>query len=226
MVERKILILKDKAYKIDKSYSLEMKRLSDQIMKNYFSGHIDNKSLPTQKQEEMTTYEFEDLIKVDQFWAEIVLDWVYNLKGQDDHRVVFQGPHCWYIFGHLALEYNYISELKAHSIESYYLINEDTPLDKWASKFYNNWATYKINSPNPEMKTVIGVFGNYVIQYDYPEELYSQLEKFYQDSKDLESVNLRQIAEILKFKTKIKVIVMKNKTIALKLKEEILSKFK
>jgi len=226
MAERKVLIVKDKSYSIDKNYSLEMKRLSDQIMKNYFSGYNDKKSLPTQKQESISTYEFEDLIKVDQFWAEVVLDWMYNLKEQDERIVLFQGPHCWYIFGHLALEYNYITELKSHNIELYYLVDGNTLLDKWAQKFYSNWAQCKINSTSKEMKTVIGVFGEYIIQYDYPDDLYSQMDEFYRRATELELIDLKKIAQLLKFKTKIKTVVMKNKILAQKIKDDIIRNFR
>jgi len=225
MVNRRILTVKEKAYAIEKSYTLELKRLTDQILKNYFSGHKDNKSLPTQKQESISTYEFEDLIKVDQFWAEIVLDWMYNLKESDEKICLFHGPHCWYVFGHLALEYNYIVELKSHNIELYYLIEGNTEIDKWVSKFYNNWTAYKINPQTREMKTVIGVFGEFIIQYDYPDDIYSRMEKFYTDAKSLESAELKSIAEILKSKTKIKVTVIRNIAMAESIKNDILSKF-
>jgi len=225
MVERKILALNNKTYCIEKNYALELKRLTDQAMNNYFSGHKENKSLPTQKAETISTYEFEDLIKVDQFWAEIVLDWMYNLKEADERVVLFHGPHCWYMFGHLALEYNYISELQKHNIKLYYLINGTTLLDKWASQFYSPWATYKINPKRETMKTVIGVFGDFIIQYDYPDEIYNKMEEFYTQAKTLESIDLNNIAALLKSKSNIKVVVMKNKVIAAKLKEEMKSKF-
>ena len=226
LAERKILTINNKKYSIEKNYALELKRITDQIMKNYFSGHKDNKSLPTQKTETISTYEFEDIIKVDQFWAEIVLDWMQNLKEQDEHTVLFHGPHCWYIYGHLALEYNYLAELKSHNIKLYYLINGNTLIDQWAAKFYNNYAEYKINNPPKEMKSVIGVFGDFIIQYDYPEEIYSRMEEFYHKAKTLDTTELKKIAEILKQKTSIKVILMKNKILAEKIREEMLSKFK
>jgi hypothetical protein len=226
MVERKILSLKDKSYSIDKNYSLELKRISDQIMRNYFAGDKRGKSLPTQTKEAISTYEFETLILADQFVNEVIFDLVYNMKESDDNRFFFNGPHLWYVFAHLGMEQAVLEDVFLHKIKIYNLTNGNTVLDKWEKKFYGKYGRYQINPDSTEIKTALNVFGEYIIQYDYPEEIYSRLEEFYQSTKDLETLDLIKIADILRFKTKIKVMVMKNKTIADKLREEILSKFK
>jgi len=226
MVERKILSLKDKSYSIDKNYSLELKRLSDQIMKNYFVGTTESKSLPAIKKEDITTYEFEDLIHTDQFMNEIIFDIMYDLKENDDHTFLFNGPHAWFIFAHPGMEQEFLEEVNTHNLKLYYLITKDTKLDRWGKKFYEKHVEYKIIPTKRPMNTFLNVFAGNIIQYDYPEEISTRLEKFYEETTTLESLDLSKIADILKFKTKIKVTVMKNSTVADKLREEILSKFK
>ena len=227
MTEKKILKLKDKSFSINKNYILENKRLSDQLLKNYFIGEKAEKSLPAKSKESHSTYMFENLIQADQFWTEIVLEWAYNLKENDDKRFFFHGPHCWYIFGHLGLESTFLLELKSHNIKPYYLVEGRTIIDKWSKNFYeSHHVNYAINKNSKIFNTAIGVFGDYIIQYEYPEKLFKEMEKFYNSSKNFETMKITEIALLLKMKTNINLIVMKNKTIASTLKEEILANVK
>jgi len=228
LTERKILIIKDKAYFINKNHILEVKRLTDQLMKNYFSGE---KQVAQKEWSDVegsyTTYTFENLIKTDQFCNEIILDWAYNLKEEDDRVFCFHSPHYWYVFGQLGLESSILTDIKANGIDAYYLADGNTLLDKWTIKFYKGHKiNYKISPQKEKLKTTMGVFGDFIVQYDYPEELFNKIEEFYTNTKNLETMDITKIAQILKFKTSITMTVMKNKTIACKLKEEILSKFK
>lgn len=226
MAERKILVIKDKAFSINKNYVLESKRLSDQLLKNYFGGEKEEKSLPTKKEESHSTYAFENIAKADQFWNEVVYEWVYNLKQDDEHAYYFHGPHLWYMFGHLDMENNFLSELRSHDVKIYNLIDGDTVLDRWARRFYEgNGSLYKVNSAGEITRTAIGVFGDYILQYDYPEEMFRQMEDFYKKSKDFNSTDLVNIAKLLKMKANVNLIVLKNKAIAAKIREDIRGKF-
>ena len=227
MLERKIINVEDKTYSINKNYVLELKRMTDQILKNYFQGSKKSKVVAwSEKPESYASYVFENFIKTDQFCNEIILDWAHNIKDEDDHTFCFQSPHYWYVFGQLGTESSFLTEIKALKVKAHYIADGHTLLDKWTKKFYDaHEVKYKINSSVTKMKTSIGVFGDFVVQYDYPNELYEEIGKFYKETKNLETLNITQIAVLLELKSKIIFTVMKNKAIAQKIKEELLSKF-
>ncbi|MFH1328215.1 MAG: hypothetical protein ABIH76_05155 [Candidatus Bathyarchaeota archaeon] len=226
--DRRILDRDSGVFSVKKEYILGQKRLLDQMLGNYFTAENMGKlPLYSKGNEPYTTYNFETLLQTDKFWGEMVLDWAYNLKEGDDRRFVFHGPHCWYVFGHLGTEYDFLNLLKAHGVTSYYLVESKTTLDEWTKQFYkDNGVMYKINKKAKEpMRTAVGIFGEYIMQFSYPDELFDKIEKFYSSTRSIRSLDMTKIAETLKKKTSIEFIVNRNKIIADKLKEEIVSKF-
>src|SRR3989344_101951 len=228
LVEKKVLIEKDKAFLVNKEYILELRRLSDQFLRNYFTAERKNK-LPTWSSvgEGHTSYVFDNLLQADKFWGEVVLDWARNLKEDEDRRFCFHGPHCWYPLGHLGTESDFLLELKENKVKSYYLVEGNTPLDVWTKEFYiEHKVNYSINKPWRELKAAIGVFGEFIIQFDYPGTTYRKIEEFYKKSSSLSGMNMAAIARLLKGNIEIKLVVINNQTIALKLKEDIFSFFR
>lgn len=229
LTRRKVLESQGTSYRISKQFILEAKRLSDQMMKNYFPG---DKGTPgirwtetsiTQKQ---ATYTFEDFIRADQFCNEIILDWAYNRKEGEDSTFCFQSPHYWYVFAQLGIESSFLLELKRLKVDAFYLCEGNTLLDKWTKRFYDTHKIrYALTKKGERMKTTIGAFGDFIVQYDYPEDLFRQVESFYRKAASLETMNLSQIAKLSEFKSSITFTVIRNRAIAEKVKRDILSKF-
>ncbi|MGV8150793.1 MAG: hypothetical protein ACP5NV_03645 [Candidatus Woesearchaeota archaeon] len=226
MVDRKVLCRENNTFSINKNYVLEVKRLSDQLTKNYMNAEKQSKTIMGKvTTDDYATYIFENLIQLDKFWGEVVLDWARNIKENDDKRFCFQGPHCWYIFGHLGLEAEFLGELKSNNVEGYYLTTKNSHLDKWAKKFYDDYSI-KYKTSNEENRIAIGVFGNFIMQFEYPEKIYSELEEVYSKSKDITKIRLSKIASILKKQIDIKLTITRNKLVAENLKNQICSKIK
>ncbi|MFH1470931.1 MAG: hypothetical protein ABIF01_04235 [Candidatus Micrarchaeota archaeon] len=225
--KKKALAQSDGGFSINKEYILEQKKIVDGFLANYFAGEEESLPLYSKNRETHTAYNFETLLQTDKFWCEIVFDWVYGLRPGDDRRFVFHGPHCWYIFGHLGTEHDFVNTLRSNKVSMHYLVDGETPLDEWTRKFYDkNGVIYRINrkKSGAPMRTAMGIFGEYIIQFDYPEGLLREMDEFYVSSKDLRSLSLEKIANTLKKKTPITFILNKNKVVADKLKDEIIEK--
>jgi len=228
LATKKILLIENKSYRINKNFILDQKRLMDAMQKNYFSGEKPEKAINWNKSPETpTTYVCESLLKADQLCNEIILDWAHDLKEEEDHVFCFQTPHYWYVFGQLGVESTILLELQSLKVDAYYTVDNTRLLDKWTRIFYKDYnVNYYVNSKPDHTKTTIGVFGDFVVQYDYPEDIFKAIDIFYKESKDLKTMNISKIAKILKMKTPINLVVMKNKLIAAKLKQEMTRKFK
>ncbi len=227
--ERKIILLNSNLVSINKEYILEEKKLTDQLLASYFSLQKDKKSALFSEDAEHSTYFFENLIQADSFWSELVIDWQKTLKKGDDYRFFFYGPHCWYPFGHLGLERDFLMQLRGNDVKLYYLVGNDFPLDKWIGKFYKSLkVNYKTKNEknSTRNKIAMGIFGDFVIQFEYPKETYDLLNKIFKNSKNLESINLSELANVLKRNSKIKFTILRNNLIADNLKKEILNNFK
>lgn len=229
LVERKILDRKDKKFSIDKNYILETKRLSDQLLKNYFKTEKQEKNIVgSMVDAQQVEYRFENLLQADKFWGEVVLDWARNLKSIDDHEFFFQGPHCWYPIGHLGVESEFLNELKDYGVRCFYVIDEKSSIDQWIKGFYDDFSVHYLINPQriKDNRTALGVFGEYIIKFDYPDDIYNELQRFYSSSKDIASIELSIIANLLKKKSSIKLIMSKDKVITTNLKNQMKSLFK
>ncbi len=224
---RKILISTDKGFSIAREYILEMKRLTDQMLSNYYHGSkLGNIREWSSKLESFSTYTFDNFIMLDQFCNEIILEWARNLKEGDDRTYCFQSPHFWYVLGQTGVESSLLAELRALHIDAYYVAENKTLLDTWTKRFYDKHGISYIINKKPSMaKTTIGVFGDFVIQYDYPDSIQTRIAAFYKHTKNLDTFDLAGIAKLLSSTTKIQFTVLKNKAIADKIKNEIISLF-
>lgn len=222
--ERKILEKKDNLFLINKKYIIEEKKIIDHMLSNYLTSEkISKKILGKEITKDYESYEFEDLIQLDKFWGEIVLDWARNLKGGDEKIFCFQGPFCWYPFGHLGTESEFLRELEENKIKSFYLITKNSKMDKLAKPFYESFKiNYKIKEK--ENKIAMGVFGEYVIQFEYPKEIYSGLDNLSKNTK-VKEINLSDLSKSLKKEAKIKLTLTKNKLISETLRKQITSEF-
>lgn len=224
--ERKILEEKEKKYSIKKSYILETRQFSDQLLRNYYLGEK-NKALPTwYPEEKYTEYIFKNLLQADKFWGEIVLDWARNLKENDEKEFYFHGPHCWYPFGHLGTENDFLRELNEHGVKCYYLVDSNTRLDKWIKSFYEDCHAKYITINNNQIKSALGIFGNFIIQFDYTDSIFKELDDIFKKTNNIEDISLSRIALLLKKESKVNLTVTNNKMIAQKLKNELKVNFR
>jgi hypothetical protein len=221
--ERSILEEEQNRYKVRKEYVLEIKGFAEEMAKSYFPGDARAVPLRTREGHSERSFEFATLVQADKFWSEVVLEWARNLPPGEDKRFFFHGPHCWYVFGHLVLERDFLEELHRHGIRAYYLVDGQTGMDASVGRFYvAHHVRYAIGKGEKKTQSALGVFGSSVIQFEYPAPLLKRLDAFFaREGKD----DLARIADILGEDTKIILSVLSNKTIAEKLKDEIFSRF-
>jgi hypothetical protein len=223
LIGRKIISEQLKEFSVNREYILEHKQLTDQLLRNYYTSEQKERLPATATTgEDHTVYMFDTLLQADRFWGEIVFDWAHNLKDSDDHQYFFQGPHMWYPFGHVGVEMDFLSELKSHGVQVLNLIENNTVLDQWVKHFYLAYGAKYAIKPKPESHaTAIGVFGDNILQFDYPLEIMRDLDRFFSTTTDLAKLNLTRVAAIVKKKAQIKLTLMRNKVIAENLKKEI-----
>ena len=100
-------------------------------------------------------------------------------------------------------------------------------LDKVAVKYYsrkNEFAKIATRRKPPK-DSHIAAFGENVIKFEIPSHLSEKLEKIYQHTKKLEDIDIKYAIDVFKENAEIECTVIKDRLIADKIKEEIISHF-
>lgn len=110
-------------------------------------------------------------------------------------------------------------------VDGYSISRHETIIDQWCFKFYEKTdLNVKIGAELGDIDFV--VFGDFVFQVFYPEELKKEIYETFSNIKNVEDLDIKQFFEdIFERKTEVHVIVHKNEKLAEYFKKRILSCF-
>ncbi len=209
----------ERRYSLSRLYIIYLKHLSDRCVETYLSGEAAKIPAYLRPEQNYTQFIFSDLILADRFWAEVVYDWIGSAE---DKGFYFNGPHCWYPFGHLGLEREFLLRIKEAGIAAYYLVDNDMPQDRTVGKFYtDHGVTYLSRKSKAPTKSAMAVLGDSIVEFGYPQDILMRLGKIFRKK----SVDLTEIAGLLREKTEITLTVTYNKAIAEAIRESIRKEF-
>jgi len=110
--------------------------------------------------------------------------------------------------------------------EMYVAVCTDTPLGQMLTKYWEDMGVHvaRVDKDNfLETSNDIVVIGDYVIQAIYPKELIDDLDKFFDETKNVEEMDIASFQkDIFYKKSDIHIITVKNKPLADKLRKETL----
>lgn len=223
LLEHNVLIKAGKLYSINKDWIFETRNFFDRLYTEYFKVKKPMKEVKLGK--EVTIYTVNNLLELDRLWNDLLTTWAK--KEIMDKRNVWKGRHCWWLIPRLQEE-DILHDLFAkQGIKTYNLLSENTILDKIAINYYKNKKEFiKINK-KIKLKTDshISVFGELLMKFEIPKLISDKLERVYQKIKKIEDLDLKMVLDIFKENSEIEIILIKDKEIANKIKEEIVGYF-
>ena len=119
-----------------------------------------------------------------------------------------------------------MGQLKKKGIVSYILSTGNTPLDRNIRKFYNSIGVKMYinqSSSSFDKSFYVGTYGELTVQAQYPKELVEKLEHFFKKNNSIETLELRELSEIVNTKIEVKLTVIKNLAMAQQINKSILS---
>jgi hypothetical protein len=228
LVEEGVLVKEGKNYRLNKEWIRRMRDFVEKLESRYFteSGRArDVESIG----EDIKVYTFDNLIDLDEFWNRVIAKWFEEDKENKGKKYYTQqSGHTWYVLANLEEETDILEKIKKHKINFYTLVPGRTVLDQWCKKYYEEHGFYYTVNKKEKKNTsqYFAVYGDNIIQSDYPEELAKNIDALYEKAKDFESFEVTKLIKLLRKKSDVKITVMKNPVVAQQLRNYILSHFK
>jgi len=221
LLESNVLIKKDKFYLIDKNWIFETRMFFDKLYTSYFKVKKPMKKIELGK--EIVVYTVNNLLELDRLWNDLLFNWAKNEK--NDKRNVWKGKHCWWLVPRLQEEDILHDFFRKQRIKTYNLLTENTVLDKISVKYYLRKKEFTKVKKVKIDDVHISAFGDYLLKFEVPKEISVKLEGIFNKVKKLEDLDLKKVLDIFKENVEIEVTLIKDKFIADKVKEEIISCF-
>jgi len=226
LLAHRVLVKQGKLYSLNKDWVFETRAFFDRLYAELFKVKKPMKRIELGK--EITVYTVGNLFELDRLWNDLLTNWAQ--RETQDKMNVWWGRHCWWLIPRLQEE-DILHDLFAKlGIQTYNLLTRNTLLDKLSVKYYagkGKGEHIKIKkSIKLDKDTHVSAFGEFLVKFEIPKEISDQLERIYQTTKSVEDLDLKKVVDFFKQNAEIEVTVIKDKLIADKIKEEIISYFK
>ncbi len=215
-----------KSFALDKKWISESKKFFDALTSRFVSKIGTRKALKRETGNINTVF-FSDLYELDNFWADLMFDWLGKIeKGE---KKVSAG-HCHYGWWVLI---NFASDTKLHlafrdkGIKQFQVFTKDFPLNHFASKNYAKMGVKGIVLKEKKFKNEkeFLVMGDHIIEIEYPEKFLKKIHNFFSEHPAFDKHSI-ELQKIVATKTKIKFTFFKNRFIAETLRESVLERFR
>lgn len=223
LLSHKVLVKEGKLYSLNKDWIFETRDFFDNLYRKHFNVKKPIKKVELGK--EVIVYTISNLLELDRLWYELLMNW--SKKEIFDKRNCWRGRHAWWVIPRLQEEDVLHDFMIKQGIKTYNLWTENTMLDKLAAKYYSKKGEFAkiIKKINLKTDSHIAAFGENLIKFEISKKISDKLEELYKNTKRLEDLDIKKAIDLFKENTEIEFTVIKDKLIADKIKEEIISYF-
>jgi len=217
--EKQVLIEKDKKYEINIRWIKKVQSFTDIVETNYFAKEkIQNFSgvKETKQGEDIIILHFETLFDAEKYLYYFIKNELVKSRNQ---IICEQINNQWKPLFYYRAEYNFYKKMQQKGHKFYFLCHGKSAPEKQSKEFYSSIGINVKNIENPFPAETI-TFNNYFIQVFIPEEIKSSLKK-YLKSND----RLALLEKALDKKSKIKIIINRDKDLVEEVKKQIISQF-
>ncbi|MBT4540800.1 hypothetical protein HOC35_04775 [Candidatus Woesearchaeota archaeon] len=232
LVENEVIVKigeKSKHYQLNKEWIVKLRDFAEQMHESYYSKSKGIREVEAIG-EDIKVYTFDNLIDLDKFWDKLITRWFEADKDNPKKKVYAQlSGHTWYVLGQLGEETAILETIKKHNINFYIFANDNTFLDRWSKKYYNDLGFHYTTNKSKKRNTnarYFSVYNDLIVQAEYPQKIADEIDEVYNNTKDFESFDATKLIRILREKAELKVTVMRNPIVAEQLRESILRHFK
>ena len=213
LTDEKILVKQNGKYLINLSWVEDSKDILDLLQKNLIAEKV--VSPLNQK------FVFNSVYEVDQFLVNSCKSLVPNSKDE----LMLQWIHFWIP---LFISKETYKEMKGLILNSnfYSTTPNDSPIDKWCAKFWKDMGVKEKVGAKLGFDISFLVYQDLIIQVFYPAEIRKAIDNVYNSTDDPSKLDIDNFfSTVFEKKTKIPVLVSRNKEVADELKTQIKSFF-
>ncbi|MFH1448643.1 MAG: hypothetical protein ABIG39_07310 [Candidatus Micrarchaeota archaeon] len=220
---RKVLSKRGRHYSLNERWVFETRKFFDGLYKRHFKV-----KRPMEKVEAgaaITVYTVGNLLELDRIWNDLLTNWAKYEK--EDKTNVWMGRHCWWLIPRLEEEDILHDFMTEKGVVVYNVVTGDTPLDKAAVEYYKSKKEYTkiVRKARTKADSHIAAFGDTTLKFEIPPKLSQKLERVYMRTKHIGDLNLKKTLDVYKENHNIEVTLIRDRTIAGKVKEDVVSYF-
>jgi len=170
LVENGVVQKSGKQYSINKEWILQLRQFTEKLQESYFTESSGVRNIEAIG-EDIKVYTFDNLVDLDVFWNSLIGKWFDEDKTNDKYYVQ-QSGHTWYVLANLEEETKILEKIQKKAIKFYTVAIGKSILDKWNSKYYEDQGFhYTISKKKKDTSKYFAVYGDNVIQCNYPKDL-------------------------------------------------------
>jgi len=201
LIDNGVLIKDGKNIQISKDWITNAKSFIDSLQRKYFE---ETKAISKSAiGEDIQVYYFDNLITLDKFWNRILEVWFKDPNLKDEY-LTQQSGHTWYVLGQLEEETAILNSIKERNLKFYTVSVGNTFLDKWSGRYYSEqkfFYTTKKSRKKSQNNHYFIIYDGYIMESIYPDDLTKELDKIYDNAKEITDLNLNELIKVLRKKT-------------------------
>ena len=225
LVSEGVLERKENSFSIDKDWIKESKETIDRLYIKLFEDDRSSKKIDS-IEGDVTVLTFDSLNELMKYWQNLVDDWFCKFKKGQHPINCYQAAHVWEVLLHPDKERKIMEQLKKKKIRSYSLTTTNTDLDRLILKFYKKLGIVSsISATNGKFDKsyYVGTYGDLIVQVRYPDGLVKRLEQYFKGNTSLESLDLKELSDIVTKKVTVKLTIIRNLEMAKQINQSIIS---
>ena len=170
------------------------------------------------------SFTFNTLFELDRFIMEIIEQ---NLLDPKDRKISCSyWRHMWWPLFYTKESYMILKKI-TNKERIYFICSGNTPIEKWCAEFYKKLGMNVIINKNLEEGFDFLVIGDRILQIYYPQALKRKMDRIFSETKDISEIDMEElVSNIFEMKTKIQIIIIKNKELADELGGKVSNSFK
>ena len=218
LIADEIIICENKKYLLNIEWIKQVGLFSDLILSNYTSQkkHSINKLLELKNDGDSLSFDFESYAQLDNYFLELI-DY-FNEFFEKDKRILMHYTHNWWPLVYPLREKEVVSKLKS---EIYGVCGANSNIDKFCSHFEKSIGIKVIHSTNAHLHWHLNIMGDLIFSFYGDDIINKEINAFFVKHKELKSLDLKHLTDLLQKKGKFRVLVVKDSQFAKSVLEEI-----
>ncbi len=217
LISDEIIICENKKYLLNVEWIKQVGLFSDLILSNYTSQkkHSINKLLELKNEGDSLSFDFESYAQLDNYFLELI-DY-FNEFFEKDKKILMHYTHNWWPLIYPLREREVVSKLKS---EIYAMCGANSNIDKFCSHYEKSIGIKISYSSNPRLHWHLNIMGDLIFSFYGDDTIHKEINNFFVKYKELKTLDLKHLTDLLQKKGKFRVLVVKDSQFAKSVLEE------
>lgn len=220
LIDDEIIKYDNKKYLLNIDWIKQVGLFSDLIVSNYTSQkkHSINKLLELKNDGDSLSFDFESYAQLDNYFLELI-DY-FNEFFDKDKTILMHYNHSWWPLLYPLREKQVTQKLKS----KYYGIHGSiSNIDKYCADYNSRIGIINLytHSQDQRIHWKVNAMGDLIFSFYGDDNINQEIHDFFEKYKDLKSLDIRKLVDIIEKKGKFRVLVLKDSAYAKTILDEV-----